>query len=112
MSKLRSNKRWKMDKFTDDAGTVWDVHKAEKCAGTNCCIHNPSEHPLSNAPIILRTDPFKYAFAERICEHGIGHSDIDAVRYHASIGDHGLGIHGCDRCCTGNYEETQNGNSE
>lgn len=112
MSKLRTNKRWKMDKFTDDAGRDWDVHKREKCEGSDCAIHNPSDHPLKDARIVLRDDPFKYGLVERICEHGIGHSDPDSVRFYASIGSHGMGLHGCDGCCTGRYEEIHNGNSE
>lgn len=106
--KLLENSRWSYDRFTDDADIVWKVHKREVCAGEFCCIHNPSDHPLKNAKIALRTDGFKYGFAERFCDHGIGHSDPDAVVFHAKQGNHGLGVHGCDGCCSGTYLETQN----
>lgn len=107
--KLRHNKRWSHDHFTDDAGRVWKVHKASVCAGENCVIHNPSDHPLKDAKLILRADLFKYGLGERICEHGIGHSDPDSVSFYARQGTHGMGVHGCDGCCTGRYEEVQNG---
>ena len=110
MSKLRTNKRWKQDKFTDDSNTEWNVHKRDDCIGP-CPIHSPSDHLMKDWPIYLRQDPFMYAFPERICEHSVGHPDPDSVAYHASIGDHGMGLHGCDNCCTGRYEEIQNGNS-
>ena len=110
--KLRRHSKWDMEKLTDDHGIEWNVHKREKCEGSNCCLHNPSDHPLKDAPLALRTDAFKYAFAERFCEHGIGHSDPDAVAHYASIGAHGMGIHGCDGCCSGRYDEIQNSNSE
>ena len=112
MSKLRTNKRWSYDKFTDDSETEWKTHKLEKCAGDPCSIHNPSDHPMKDARIVLRTDSFKYGLVERICEHGIGHPDPDSVAFYASIGSHGMGIHGCDGCCTGRYEELQNGNPQ
>src|SRR5882757_11404985 len=105
MTKLRQNKRWSYDKFTDDANVVWNVHKKETCAGENCTIHNPSDHPLKDAFILIRSDPYKYGLIERICVHGIGHSDPDSVAFYARQGAHGLGVHGCDGCCNGTYEE-------
>lgn len=105
MTKLRTNKNWSHDHFTDDADMVWKVHKKDRCAGEFCAIHNPSDHALKDAKLIMRTDSFKYGLVERICEHGIGHSDPDSVAWYASIGSHGMGVHGCDGCCTvGGYE--------
>lgn len=107
MAKTRQRKTWTHDRFTDDAGVEWNVHKRAVCQGSNCTLHNPSVHPLSNARIVLRTDPFRYGFAERICEHDIGHPDPDSVAFYDSIGQDGWGTHGCDRCCTGKYKEVQ-----
>jgi hypothetical protein len=107
--KLRQNKTWKYDKFTDDSPEVWNVHKAAVCAGEFCAIHNPSDHPLKDAPMAIRRDSFKYGLAERFCPHGIGHSDPDSVAFFSRQGAHGMGIHGCDGCCNGTYEEIQNG---
>jgi hypothetical protein len=106
--KLQENSRWPYDRLTDDSDTVWKVHKREVCEGDFCCIHNPSDHPLKDAKMVLRTDGFKYGLAERFCSCGIGHSDPDAVAFHAKKGDHGLGVHGCCGHCTGNYLEIQN----
>lgn len=114
--KLQQNKKWSYDRFTDDADVVWKVHKAAVCDGDNCAIHNPSDHPLKAAKIKIRgAHPFDafglkpYGFVERFCEHGIGHSDPDSVAFFAKNGSHGLGVHGCDGCCTGIYEEIHNG---
>lgn len=111
MSKLLHNKRWSYERFTDDHFKVWKVHKREICAGSNCAIHNPSDHTLNKARIVLRSwSPFSFkphGFVERICEHGIGHSDPDSVAFYTSIGQEGHGMHGCDGCCSGTYEEIQ-----
>jgi hypothetical protein len=110
--KLQQNKRWSYDKFTDDAEIVWNVHKNSACEGESCVIHNPSDHHLKDAKVILRSwSPFSskpHGFAERFCPHGIGHSDPDSVAFYARQGVHGMGIHGCDGCCNGTYEEIQN----
>ena len=36
---------------------------------------------------------------EDICEHGIGHPNIDWLKIHDSDGEKGFGTHGCDGCC-------------
>lgn len=111
--KLQKNKNWSYDRLTDDADVVWKVHKESVCAGSFCAIHNPSDHPLKDAKLVLREwSPFSskpHGFAERFCEHGIGHSDPDSVAFMAQRGDHGHGVHGCDGCCNGTYKEIQNG---
>lgn len=98
-----------MATFKDDTGREWSVHDPSNCAGTNCAIHNPSDHPLNSAKLIIRADSFKFGLIERICSHGIGHSDPDSVAYFEQQGTHGMGVHGCDGCCNGTYEEIQNG---
>ena len=107
LPKLRKNRKWAHDKFTDDSGFKWNVHKGAVCQGSNCAIHSPSDHPLKDARIVLRRDGFKFGLAERICEHGIGHSDPDSVVFYNSVGELGMGVHGCDGCCTGTFEDLQ-----
>lgn len=104
---VRQRKTWTQDKFIDDSNRVWWVHKRVVCTDSFCAIHNPSVHPLDKARMIVRSDAFKYGLIERICEHGIGHSDPDSVAFYDSVGEKGMGVHGCDGCCTGNYEEVQ-----
>lgn len=36
---------------------------------------------------------------EDICEHGIGHPNLEYIKKHDPDGELGLGIHGCDLCC-------------
>ncbi len=74
---------------------LW-VHNKEYCSG-RCAIHNPSDHSLKDAPTHWRSDR---ALMERICEHGIGHYDVDQFEYHKSIGREYESIHGCDDCCS------------
>lgn len=111
MSQLVENSEWDFDEFTDDHFRTWSVHKRKYCIGEHCALHNPSDHPLKDARIALRgRSPFSMkptGFAERICEHGIGHSDPDSVAFYDSIGEEGTGVHGCDGCCTGNYDAVQ-----
>jgi len=75
------------------------THMSAGCAGKFCCLHNPSDHPLKNANMVLRLD--KDTLIERLCSHGVGHPDPDSVRYLAPEGVSSgyLGVHGCDGCC-------------
>lgn len=73
-------------------------HDKFLCAGEICCIHNPSDHPLKDAPMHWRSDRF---MMERICPHGVGHPDPDGMAYARSQGSADSGIHGCcaEGCC-------------
>jgi len=74
------------------------VHAQSECAGEYCALHNPSDHPLRDAPMVLRLD--KGALIERTCEHGVGHSDPDSVAFFTRIGkDPEMFDHSCDGCC-------------
>ena len=72
------------------------THGPDECSGEHCCIHNPSNHPLRDAPMHWRSD--KHVM-ERICEHGIGHADPDDVAHRKRMGVERAGVHGCDGCC-------------
>lgn len=82
------------------------IHSRRKCEGEYCPFHNPSDHPLRDASIVLRLD--KSAIVERRCAHGIGHTDPDSIRFllsqhpespewHEVV--NALVVHGCDGCC-------------
>lgn len=99
------------------AERLHNVHPADVCAGRACVIHHPTEHHMRDWPILWRNDR---GIFERICEHGVGHPDPDQYAYwrqareswrppiNADIIDglpvsnpfDGIGIHGCDGCCT------------
>lgn len=67
------------------------THAPDKCAGSHCPIHNPSDHHMRKWPQHWRDDR---GIMERTCEHGVGHPDPDCI-YAQRDG----GLHGCDGCC-------------
>ena len=73
-----------------------NVHPETACAGRHCVIHNPSDHPLRDAPKIWRADK---QVMERQCPHGIGHDDPDDYAYRRSVDPNATSVHGCDGCC-------------
>jgi hypothetical protein len=79
-------------------GLLTNVHPASACAKQSwgCWIHNPLPHALSHAPVVWRSDR---QFAERICEHGIGHPDPQDVLYNRRVLGRDIAVHGCDGCC-------------
>lgn len=82
------------------------VHNVGTCAAEFCPIHNPSDHPLKDAPTHWRHGGFgdiKPPHMERICEHGIGHPDPDGLAADLALGMDVSSVHGCDGCCTDNY---------
>jgi len=72
------------------------THRPDKCQGTHCAVHNPSEHHMRDWPQHYRWDA---GITERICQHGIGHPDPD------DVGAKGY-VHGCDGCCTPPEEDS------
>lgn len=75
------------------------VHDPALCADRGCAIHDhPSDFYLNTAPMNWREDR---GILERICEHGVGHPDLDAAKYLKSIGQGYQNIHGCchEGCC-------------
>ncbi|WP_086847020.1 hypothetical protein [Amycolatopsis kentuckyensis] len=82
-----------------DFASVSGVHSPEVCAGSACCIHNPSDHHMADWPQVWRNDRY---LMERLCPHGIGHPDPDHLAHMRSTAPDaadGQGVHGCDGCC-------------
>lgn len=81
------------------------VHSGEDCKGRQCCIHNPSDHPLKDAPLNWRADR---RLMERLCPKcGCGHPDPDDLYYKKEILGIEItseGIHGCCGACIGECE--------
>ena len=67
------------------------VHDRSQCAGTACCVHNPSDHPMRDFPLHWRADR---GIMERTCSHDVGHPDPDDLKVKAGVDNHG-----CDGCC-------------
>ena len=87
----------KTEKWYDKRNDItWNIHHRDLCKGYHCPFHNPSDHPLKDAPINIRGD--KGGLVERICEHGVGHDDPDSVAYFHRQGETWAGIHGCCGC--------------
>ena len=81
------------------------VHEAGTCEGQNCCIHNPSDHPLKNAELNWRSDR---RIMERLCPNcGCGHPDPDDLWFRINIKGEDpeyAGVHGCCGACFGECE--------
>jgi hypothetical protein len=76
---------------------VLRVHPASMCADDEACvIHKPSDHHMRTWSLNWRADT---GVMERLCPHGIGHPDPDAVAHAERQGVEGFGVHGCDGCC-------------
>ena len=89
-----------MEKYTTGTGQKLTVHSKNKCEGSFCTIHNPSDHIMRDWPTHWRDDR---GLMERICKHGVGHPDPDDLAYRKLIGVGGKydGVHGCCGCCCG-----------
>lgn len=79
-------------------GALVDVHSPRLCEGQpfGCWVHSPLEWALSSAPVRWREDR---GFAERICQHGIGHPDLQDSLYNWDVHRRDVSVHGCDGCC-------------
>jgi hypothetical protein len=82
-------------------GTLLQTHPERVCVGGHCCIHNPSGHPLRDAP------QFWVAWSRsinRLCTHGVMHPDYDDFAFRIRVGTSSallalIGAHNCDGCC-------------
>lgn len=85
----------------EDSGWYWgDVHPLTADCARGCLVHNPSVWVgnIEGWSYFPRAD----GRVERLCPHGIGHPDPDAVRYLTEIrgwSSGSAGAHGCDGCC-------------
>lgn len=90
------------DYTTLGPGEILATHPADRCAGSPCCIHNPSDHPLRHAQ--LHWDPADKAMS-RECIHGLLHPDPDHLSWLRQIGRFAdaqqQALHTCcsARCC-------------
>lgn len=85
--------------FTEgpDGYRLTNVHDPKRCMGRGCAIHgHPGPHPLREHPLNWRVDR---GILERICDHGVGHPDADAVEFQRMIGQSSANVHGCCGCC-------------
>lgn len=94
--------------FIDGEGKHVEVHERNASCDVSCCIHNPSDHPLKDAPLVWRVAgvfDIKPSHMERRCEHGVGHPDPDGLSFLRRTGQEkladDLAVHGCDGCCSG-----------
>lgn len=83
------NGRWRMV----------NIHPETECANDDSCIiHNPSD-------TVYNREDWEYSFRsdgriERLCEHGVGHADLDQVRFlEKTRGKNAWDVHGCCGCC-------------
>lgn len=81
-------------------GSLLATHPADRCEGGYCVIHNPSDHPLKDAPIHWDEERRR---TDRVCRHDQHHPDPDHLAYVADT----QGMleylkhkrHDCDGCC-------------
>ena len=76
----------------ENSSEVLWVHDRGTCSGKTCPVHKKSDHPLRAYRQHWRDDRH---MMERICQHGIGHPDLDVPW----AKDDARWIHGCDGCC-------------
>lgn len=84
-------------------------HHQRLCEGQACAIHRPSNHHMTMWKLHFRSD--RPPLMERICRHGVGHPDPDALAWlntQPNFKTHAWGVHGCDGCCVGTDEHYVN----
>lgn len=77
---------------------IW-AHPPAACAGTACCVHNPSKHHMSEFPQFWFDDTKSMA---RVCPHGVYHPDPDEVAFRQERSTlWQIGWHPCcgNKCC-------------
>lgn len=81
-------------------GTPLQIHPAHACRGSYCSMHNPSDHPLRDAPQLW--DP-RFRSIYRMCTHGNVHLDPDDFTFKWRAGASLqvlalISVHDCDGC--------------
>lgn len=79
-----------------DVVKMINTHDPAKCAGRPCVVHSPTQHSMSDRPVMYRADR---GIFERVCVHGVGHPDPDQESFWEDTGQEYQAIHGCDGCC-------------
>lgn len=82
-------------------GTLLQTHPETSCGGGVCSIHNPSNHPLREAPQSWND---RHKTIHRVCDHGYVHLDPDDFYFKWRIGLSLTALaliskHECDGCC-------------
>lgn len=91
-----------MSVYTTGTGQTLGTHsETAACSHFGCVVHAPSEHHMREWPTHWREDR---GIMERLCPHGIGHPDPDALAWIGrTLGaerETSEAIHGCDGCCS------------
>lgn len=83
------------------SGQLIRHHGPSVCDGWPCCIHRPSRHGMRTWPLYLdQSGPMPLMW--RICDHGVGHVDPDAVEWIRRTAFEILVDNDeCDECCGG-----------
>jgi hypothetical protein len=83
-------------------GRTLHVHDLDDCLGPTCCIHNPSDHPLKDAPYSW----WDIGMMARVCSHGRHHPDPDSMdfalleaRFLLVEACSSVHLDHCDGCC-------------
>lgn len=82
-----------------DGWALHNVHTADRCAGQNCVIHNPSNHHMATWP--HQWDNVLIMVWRR-CPHELYHPDPDDMNFlrHRDKDDASdRCLHMCDGCC-------------
>ena len=85
------------DGYVLPPGYVMRTHPQSRCKGDICSVHNPSDHPLRDAPRYWRADR---GLMERLCEHEVGHPDPDDIAFtRRTYGDTAADVRATHTCC-------------
>lgn len=110
--------------MTDDillhsGATLTGIHPEGSCYLEHCAIHNPSDHPLKDAPMEWWGERIRHL--TRVCEHDFYHPDPDDIAFKMATGDwitveaissvH-LVEERCDGCCHAGSELLSKGQEQ
>lgn len=93
------------DLILHSGATLTGIHAEDECFLEHCCIHNPSNHPLRDAPMDWWGE---FRHMVRVCVHGVSHPDPDDLAFKMAtldwitveaISSVHLMEESCDGCC-------------